>query len=405
MYSKRLLIIGFTWPEPKATAAGSRMLQLIHFFLEDSYQITFASTAKQCGDELDWEALGIQTATIALNDSSFDVFIKNLNPTVVVFDRYLTEEQFGWRVAEQVPEALRVLDTEDLHSLRYARKEALKNGAPFHTNQWLLEDITKRELASIYRSDVSLIISSYEMKLLQEVASIPESLLLHLPFMVEKVETAAIESWPSFDKRQHMMFIGTGKHAPNIDCTQYMINTIWPRIRNILPKAELHVYGSYLPEHIQSLHRPHQGFLVKGKADCVSKTMQQYRIQLAPLRFGAGIKGKLLDAMRYGTPSITTSIGAEGMHGNLPWNGYIVNEPMDIVEKSVDLYSKEAKWKKAQQNGVDIVNKLFTKANLLPLLKERIDWLKRDLTLHRTQNVIGGMLRHHTMASTKYMGK
>ena len=92
---KKILIIGFVWPEPNSTAAGSRMLQLVHFFQGNSYQITFASTAQASEFSMDLEALGVFQKNILLNDSLFDLFLQELNPDIVLFDRFLTEEQFG----------------------------------------------------------------------------------------------------------------------------------------------------------------------------------------------------------------------------------------------------------------------------------------------------------------------
>ena len=124
---KKLLIIGFVWPEPKSSAAGVRMMQLIDFFLSEGYQITFASSSLKGDKSLNLASKGIQERRIELNNSSFDLFISKLNPTVVLFDRFMMEEQFGWRVAQQCPNALKILDTEDLHCLRKAREEAFKD--------------------------------------------------------------------------------------------------------------------------------------------------------------------------------------------------------------------------------------------------------------------------------------
>jgi glycosyltransferase involved in cell wall biosynthesis len=82
---------------------------------------------------------------------------------------------------------------------------------------------------------------------------------------------------------------------------------------------------------------------------------------LAPLRFGAGLKGKLLEAMLCGTPSVTTDIGVEGMAGELAWSGRIFNEPKEIASASVELYRNKKKWEQAQKNGIDIVNERFRK--------------------------------------------
>ena len=95
MNTRKLLVIGFTWPEPKATAAGNRMLQLLRFFSAHDYDITFSSTASESSLSLDLESMDIQKAKIRLNDASFDDFIKELRPDIVLFDRFLTEEQLA----------------------------------------------------------------------------------------------------------------------------------------------------------------------------------------------------------------------------------------------------------------------------------------------------------------------
>src|SRR5690606_34728233 len=150
-------MIGYVWPEPKSSAAGTRMLQIIQLFQADNYSITFASPCAKSANAFNLESIGVKPVAIELNHSSFDGFVRNLNPNVVLFDRFMMEEQFGWRVLEQCPEALRILDTEDLHGLRKGRQLALKTGEPFSLN-YLFNDTAKRTIASIYRSDLTLII-------------------------------------------------------------------------------------------------------------------------------------------------------------------------------------------------------------------------------------------------------
>src|SRR5690606_4752526 len=140
-----------------------------------------ASTAAISEKTFNLESENISVKSILLNDASFDEFIQELNPSIVIFDRYITEEQFGWRVTENCPNALKILDTEDLHLLRKAREEAVKNGKPAVAANLFL-DIAKRELASILRCDLSLIISEFEMELLQNTFKIPSDLLYYLPF-------------------------------------------------------------------------------------------------------------------------------------------------------------------------------------------------------------------------------
>src|SRR3989344_1611079 len=258
--SQHILIIGTVWPEPNSSAAGSRILQLIHLFLSKNCRITFASASSDSEHAFDVQTLGIEKVKIELNNKSFDEFVSKLQPSIVIFDRFMIEEQFGWRVAENAPDALRILDTIDLHCLRQARQAALKE-------------------------------------------------------------------------------------------------EIWSLIRKQLPSAELHIYGAYASQKVTELNNIKEGFLIKGRAEDAIEVVRKAKICLAPLRFGAGIKGKLVEAMQCGTPSVTTDIGAEAMHTNLPWNGFVVNTPEEIADAAVKLYTEENTWKQAQLNGFEIINK------------------------------------------------
>ena len=400
-----VLIIGSIWPEPSSSAAGSRMMQLITLFLTQEWKITFASTAQKGIRKVDLSTLKIDEVAIELNNSSFDIFIQKLNPTIVLFDRFMMEEQFGWRVTESCPTALKILDTEDLHCLRKTRYEAIKNNKKFETEDLLDAEITKREIASIYRCDLSLIISTYEIELLKGLFKIDESLLYYLPFLLDKIKEEQIKNLKSFEERQHFISIGNFLHAPNIDAAFYLKKTIWPLIRKQLPNAEIHIYGAYITQQILELHNAKEGFLIKGFATNAQKVVSNAKVCLAPLRFGAGIKGKLTEAMQNGTPSITTTIGAEGMHAELPWNGSIEDSPEKFADKAVELYVNKSVWEKFQKNGIQIINQLYSKEKLSKPFLERLKNLQTTIEKHRTHNFIGAMLQHHTLQSTKYLSK
>lgn len=398
----KVLVVGKVWPEPNSSAAGSRMMQLIQCFRRQNLAITFATASAKSGFETNLLELGVTEKNIQLNDSSFDKFVTELQPDIVVFDRFTTEEQFGWRVAENCPRSLRILDTEDLHCLREARYQSWKSNEHVDVRDL---DISKREIASILRSDLSLVISSYEMKILKEVFELKESLLLHLPFMLDEIDEDAINNWLPFSNRNHFISIGNFHHQPNWNAVLFLKEEIWPRIRQQLPDAELHIFGAYPTQKVQQLHNTQEGFLVKGRADDAKKVMEEAKVLLAPLRFGAGLKGKLIEAMQSGTPSVTTSIGAEAMHNDLPWPGAIDDDVDDFVKAAFQLFQDEDKWQNAQKAGIQIINKLYDKRDWEVKLVSKIGDLQENLDYHRKQNFIGELLQHHTAASTKYMSK
>jgi glycosyltransferase involved in cell wall biosynthesis len=396
------------------------MLSLLESFVLVGWQVTFASPALQGEHKVDLTTVGITERNITLNCSSFDDFILELKPDVVLFDRFMLEEQFGWRVAHHCPQALRILDTEDLHSLRQARHSVLKQQRELSTFD-LNSDLAKREIAAIFRCDLSLIISEFEYQLLQNHYHVPKAILLHCPFMLNLSNMA--QNITTFEQRQHFISIGNFRHEPNWDAVLWLKQSIWPLIRQQLPHTELHIYGAYPPQKATQLHNVKQGFLVKGWAANAEVVMSQARVCLAPLRFGAGLKGKLVEAMLCGTPSVTTSVGSEGMglapvnkdsaNIGLNWPGHLVDFAPDqlpelaqiIAQQAISLYQDQNYWQQCQQLGYRWLSGHFDQLTLQPKLLDTIDNITANLDNHRANNFIGQMLQHHQLKSTQYMAQ
>jgi len=397
---KKLLIIGLVWPEPSTTAAGSRMVQLIKTF-QSIFDITFASASSKTDRSFDLKSIGVSTEFIKLNDSSFDTFIKEINPDLVLFDRFITEEQYGWRISEVCPKALKVLDTEDLHFVRKAREIALKQNENY--TKHLLNETTKRELASIFRCDLSLIISKFEYDLLITKFKISEDILIYTPFLEDKV--TSFSKYPLFENRKDFISIGNFHHKPNWQSVLLLKQTIWPQIRKKLPNAILKVYGAYSTEKVLQLHNEKEGFLIEGWTDNLEEVFSNAKVLLAPLQFGAGLKGKIVDSMKYGTPNITTSIGAEGMSNSNSWNGIIEENIDNFAAQAVKLYQNEREWKEYQLNGKNIFNELFSKDKHKTKLLAKFNFIANDLETHRFNNIVGEILQHHSLKSSMFMSK
>jgi len=414
----KVLVIGYVWPEPRSSAASGHVMQILQTFLQQGWDVTFSSPAGTGEHRADLTALGIRECPIELNNSSFDAFISALAPDIVLFDQFMMEEQFGWRVEKYCPKALRVLETSDLQSLRHARHQRLKDRlkassdendfselfAPALREEFELmanTDLAKREIAAIYRCDLNLMISPVEIQLLVEQFGLPPDLLHWCPLMPD-MPSAPV---PAYEDRAHFLSIGNFRHAPNWDAVLWMKTAVWPLIRQRLPGAQLHLYGAYTPPKATALHNPVQGFHVMNWAEDALQVMSAARICLAPLRFGAGIKGKIIDAMLCGTPTVTTPIGAEGMDRGLPWPGAVGESAEALAEAAVALYQDQTLWHAAQANGTRLLHAGYQPAEHGPALIERLKACRRDLENRRRDNFTGAMLRHHAHKSTQYMSQ
>ncbi len=393
----RVLIIGLVWPEPTSSAAGWRMLQLINELKKISNDIHFSCAASKSVASHPFDELDVVSHDIVLNDSSFNDFIADLIPDIVVYDRFITEEQFGWRVKQVFPNIVSVLDTEDLHFVRRTRTTSFK------TNTEINYDTpdTFRELSSIYRSDLSIIISKFEYDLLINHFNIPSKQLLYLPFIEAEISKDKKDDFSDFNNRKDFMFIGNFIHEPNYQ-TVLQLKKIWTFIKKRLPNTQIHIYGAYASQKVLQLNNANDGFIIKGKADDVNQIMQQYRVLVAPIPFGAGLKGKFVDGFKNGLPNVTCKIGSEGMFVE-NWGGFIAETETDFVEAVCKLYQDEAEWNRAVANGFDILNKQFSVNIWGGILKDAVLKIYENTELHRNNLFIQKILWQNGLQAVKYM--
>lgn len=368
----------------------------------------------------------------------------------VVFDRFYAEEAYSFRIREQCPNALRILDMQDVHSLRIGRQQLVKeidqrekannNGGNKHINNvaaQLIDEVMKfdpsthawadnlpdkkahntflRELASIHRSDLVLVCSSSEMKMLKQPSwNIQPWKLVPASFFQTRVEQET-STTISYEERSDFVTIGGFKHYPNVDSAR-LLKRIWPRIRSRLPDARLHIYGAYPTNEILSMHDEKLGFYVHGHVDDINEALLKRRVLLAPLRFGAGIKGKIVDSWGCGLPVVTTPIGAEGMGHDYSdtitsddelgdWGGLVVSNEDEFVEAAVNLYTTKELWEYSQSKGVELLNSLFNKEQNLPLIDEALSDAMMNLEQRRRRDITGQLLWHQSNRSTEYFSK
>jgi glycosyltransferase involved in cell wall biosynthesis len=190
-----------------------------------------------------------------------------------------------------------------------------------------------------------------------------------------------------------------------MDAVLVLKNELWSEIRKALPEAELHIYGAYSNEASSKLNSTKDGFIIKGRAEDVNETLRQYRVLLAPLRFGAGLKGKLLDSMTAGTPSITTASGAEGIAEITDWPGAVAQSNADFISAAIHLYQSENEWQLAVDKGDKIVSNSFHPILFTGALLEKIGYIKKNREALRQSNFIGAMLQQQAFSATKFMSK
>jgi glycosyltransferase involved in cell wall biosynthesis len=393
---KRAIFFVYVWPEPLSSAAGMRTRELIEILLNNGWECAAISCAGDSPHREALETMGVRTFTADPNvsDIASIAFERAGDAQLVLYDRFVMEEQFGWRARARWEKAFHVVDTQDLHSLRRARERLLKAGAAqgriLRPNTSEMGEDIWRELSSLYRSDGALLVSSFELELLVGDLGFPLRAAALVPFSAQLTEDA-----PGFTERKGFCFLGNFRHPPNLDSVRYLLSEVWPQLRVRLPSAELHLYGAYPPAEI-SAHKGKAGIFAHGPVIDHRAALSRHRALLAPLRFGAGIKGKVLEAWGTGTPVVGSEIAFEGL-GSI--------KQLDAVETAFQFHEDEAAWRAAREVGIVRIKNDFSR---LRVEREFLNFVTRgieELSVRRSENIVGQLLRHHGNNSTKYFSR
>jgi glycosyltransferase involved in cell wall biosynthesis len=315
-------------------------------------------------DTVRWKQQGISFHSIRPNNSNdikkllLKVKAESKN-MIVIYDRFYNEEMFSFHVREHCPHAFNVLDLQDLHSLRLVRQEWIEqiqqdnlSFLPLRVRPSYEDPRLLRELASIHRCDLTLVCSDDEIRLLHRKYQVVLAKMLRAPLF----GTRLVYKDSPWEDRHDYVFLGGFQHAPNVDAVR-QLKRLWPTIRRISIRnskiqdtaISCHIYGAYCSDQLKhELHDPETGFIVHGyHPEPVSQILSNKRVMLSPLRFGAGVKGKHVEAWKYGLPVVTTAIGAEGMVGRRRikgWGGRVAYNDYMFVEGANKLYNGEARW-------------------------------------------------------------
>jgi len=416
----RILWICHVWPEPDSSAAGVRTASLIHLSKARncSTEVRVVSACQSNDYRVALEEKGICTAVVDPNDDCFDLFLREFQPQIVVFDRFMTEEMYSWRVRAQCPNAMRILDTVDLHFVRRARQRHVEqeNSLPQDSislssalklsDLEFVSDDTSRELAAIQRSDFTLVLSATELEMLVTTFRIAPALLLLCSMMYEARTNLKID----FEARVNFVSIGNLMHPPNADSFRLLATKIWPALRERLMarglnNIELHLYGAYAKEEFFQLSDNSSGIVFKGRATDACQTLAGYRVNLAPLRYGAGVKGKIADGWWAGTPCVASSVAVEGMQSEGQFGGVVAQNYADFIAGCSELYLDKSRWSRAQDQGYAVLDSLFDAKGEGTKFLTLLETTNHQLSEHRAQNWAGQMLWQQQLRCTEFFSR
>jgi glycosyltransferase involved in cell wall biosynthesis len=243
-----------------------------------------------------------------------------------------------------------ILDTVDLHFVREQRAAELDNSTTLRRQA---EASRRSELALIEQCDVSFVVSPQEQELLHQL--LPHA---HVE-LLSNIHEVYGRRHP-YPGRRDLVFIGGHGHPPNADAIQWIAEALLPPLLAAMPDMQVHVLGD-LPDSVRTaLQRP--GLELHGRVQDLAPWLDRCLASLAPLRFGAGVKGKINMAMSYGLPVVATSVAVEGMRLRDNRDVLIANQPVEMVEAIRRLRMDENLWISLSDAGLENVRQHFSPA-------------------------------------------
>ena len=283
-------------------------------------------------------------------------------------------------IRRAAPTARVLFHAPDVYFLREGREAELKGDPTLRARADAMRD---RELAMMRKVDRTVVVSPAEVPTVQ--AYLPECRMSVLPALYAPVAGAPRR----FGSRRDIFFLGGFAHTPNVDAVQWFVRSVWPLIRKRLPGVNFHVVGSEAPQAVQDL-AVEPGVVVDGFVKDLDPLLASMHLGVAPLRYGAGIKGKVAVTMGAGIPCVCTPIAAEGMGFERGVHALIEADAEAFADSVVRLYNDGKLWQRMSDAGREFIRQRFSaEANRSALLSVLNDAraLPLDLYLRHCQDL------------------
>jgi len=349
---KQILIVDAQTPRPDHDSGSLRLLNLMRLLREEGAHVVFLPADRHRVEPYasQLQAIGVETWYRPYL-SRIPAWLREHGPRfdAAMVSRHYVAREFLPLLRACAPQARLLFDTVDLHYLRERRGAEVEGSTSLAR---AAERTRTLELAAIAKADITLVVSETERALLgQDAPNARVEILSNLHRIAG--------SGRSFAERRDLVFVGGFRHPPNVDAVRWFVGEIWPRIHAHLPEATFHCIGSHTPPEIEALAAI-PGVRIHGHVADLDPYMDGCRIAVAPLRYGAGVKGKVNLSMAHGQPVVATACAVEGMHLREGEDVLVANQPQAFADAVLRAYADETLWQRLSGNGLDSVTAHFS---------------------------------------------
>ncbi|MGK8202085.1 methyltransferase domain-containing protein [Burkholderia cepacia] len=341
----KVVIVDAFVPKPDQDSGSVDVYWYMRIFREFGYDVSFIAAFEQSPPVAYMDALrrwGVRVQCASDLASLNQLFMEEVaDARVVIAQRIIVARHLVEPLRRGAPHVKLVFGTVDLHYLREERA-AIHDRSPEALEEALM--LRRTEIQTVREADATIVVSRLEYDVLKELA--PQANVHRIP--IPRMPT---RSGRTFDERSGVVFVGGFAHRPNIDAVQFLVEEIWPIVRRSQPTAELRIVGSSVTDYVRSLDNPATGVKVVGFVENLGDVLDVARVSVAPLRFGAGIKGKVVSSLLHGVPSVLSKIASEGM-------GLVAGEQVlegdsaeDIAAAIIKLLEDPQLWQRVADAG------------------------------------------------------
>lgn len=356
----KVLIVHWHSLEPDTNSGDLRLYEITRILRDCGHNIAFLldTIRNRYLDELGVPIL-MNIATALRSPHTFQLCLLNNKFDLAILSPYSNYLRFAHLIKQTIPNCTLILDTIDLFHVR-AQRRALLTGDPKDIED--ARQTFEQESLCLIDADCVWAVSETERKMIA-----PSAKLAAVVPNVHRPVTQIVE----YDERAGIVFLGGYSHHPNVDAARFFIADILPRIRAALPTVPVVFAGSNPPEEFTAYGLKY-GVHVTGYVPDHRAILNQCRVGIAPLRYGAGMKGKIGEYLACGLPCVTTTIGAEGMNLRDGVDALVTDDPIVFANHVITAYTDNAFWQKLSDNGPRYIQRTLSPAVIKEYVQQSI---------------------------------
>jgi glycosyltransferase involved in cell wall biosynthesis len=396
-YAKRRILVVEACPLiPEQDSGSLRMFNFLRILGQMGIKVTFVADNLQknhCTEVL--QSLGIESL-YRPQINNVAKFLKQHSATYdyVILSRLAVAGKYVDLVKNYAPRTKIIFDTVDLHYLRIEREALTK--ADDKLKRFAAE-CKKRELAVARKAHITSVVSLVEKQILGKECP---HIRIEIVSNIHEIHGRGAD----FSNRHGLLFIGGFSHAPNVDAVLFFVRNIFPLVEKNLPDVRFHILGSNVPDEITRLANTR--ILVHGFVQDVGPFFNACKVSVAPLRFGAGIKGKINQSQSYGVPVVATSLAVEGMQLEHGKSVLVADTPEKFAEAIVSIYTNEDLWNQISQNGIKNLEEHFSFNSARVSLENLLNFIPKERPATNYSSTLSpdaknGLRSHPSILSTK----